>query len=65
MATNLNIDPLLLDEAFEIGGMKSKRETVNQALKEFIQKRKQKDIIELFGKIVYDPDYDYKMTRDR
>lgn len=63
MATNLHIDDTLLDKAVKLGGGKSKRETVNEALAEFIRKRQAKDIIALFGTIDYDPAYDYKEQR--
>ena len=65
MATNLAIDTDLLDTALKKGGLKTKRETVNLALKEFIQKRECAEIIELFGKVKYDSDYDYKQGRQR
>ncbi len=65
MATNLNIDIGLLGEAYRIGGLKTKKETVNEALKEFIQRHKQKDILKFFNKIEYDKDYDYKRGRNR
>jgi len=65
MATNLDIDPKLLEEALKAGGLKTKKATVNKALEEFIQRRKQEDILSLFGSIVYDPDYDYKAHRNR
>ncbi|EMY71951.1 type II toxin-antitoxin system VapB family antitoxin, partial [Leptospira vanthielii] len=54
MATNLNIDSKLLDEAYSISGLKTKRETVNTALIEFIKKHKQKEIIKFFNTIEYD-----------
>ena len=63
MATNLDIDQKLLDEALKIGGQKSKKNTVNKALKEFIERRKQIEILSMFGSIVYDPEYDYKRLR--
>lgn len=63
MATNLNIDPKLLEEALAVGGLKTKKETVNQALREFILRRRQQEVISLFGTIDYDPDYDYKTHR--
>lgn len=63
MATNLSIDPELLHEALEVGGFNTKKETVNQALKEFVQRRKQRQIIELFGNFPADDDYDYKQGR--
>ena len=63
MATNLNIDIDLLQEAYKIGNFKTKREAVNVALKEFIQRKKQKDILEFFDKVEFDPSYDYKGAR--
>lgn len=65
MATNLSIDLDLLETALEAGGLKTKRETVNLALKEFIQRRKAADILPLFGTVDYDGDYDYKEARRR
>ena len=63
MATNLAIDNELLETALKVGGLKSKKDTVNQALSEFIKRRKTADIIELFGNVEYDSDYDYKASR--
>lgn len=65
MATNLAIDDKLLISAQAIAGIKTKRETVNQALKEFIQRREQEDVIDLFGTIDYDEEYNYKTLRKR
>jgi len=64
MATNLAIDDKLLKEALLISGLKTKKDTVNHALKEFINRRKQLEIIGLFGKLDPDPDYDYKKARE-
>ncbi|MFZ3122342.1 MAG: type II toxin-antitoxin system VapB family antitoxin [Thermodesulfovibrionales bacterium] len=63
MPTNLAIDEKLLNEALKLSGHKTKKNTVNEALKEFIQRRKQKDILSLFGKIEMKPSYDYKRDR--
>jgi Arc/MetJ family transcription regulator len=63
MATNLSIDADLLEEALQIGGFSTKKETVNQALAEFVQRRKQREIIALFGNLPQDADYDYKKGR--
>ncbi len=63
MATNLAIDLELLDAALKTGGLKTKKDTVNLALKEFIQRRQNADILSLFGKVEYDGDYDYKDAR--
>jgi Arc/MetJ family transcription regulator len=65
MPTNLAIDDRLLEEARKVGGHRTKRETVTAALDEYIRRRKQLEILELFGKIDYDPDYDYKRERRR
>lgn len=63
MATNLAIDDELLDKALSVGGFKTKRETVNQALREFIARRHRLELVDLFGTIDYDPRYDYKKER--
>ena len=63
MPTNLGIDDKLLAEAQEIGGHPTKKATVNEALREYVQRRKQLRIIELFGTIDYDPGYDPKKAR--
>lgn len=65
MATNLAINQDLLNKALEISGMKTKKDTVNLALKEFINRHKQIEIIDLFGKLDPDPDYNYKKGRTR
>jgi len=61
--TNLHIDTDLLEKAQRVGGHRTKRETVNEALREYIDRRKQLDVLKLFGKIDFDPDYDYKKLR--
>jgi hypothetical protein len=63
MATNLAIDDKLILEAQKIGGHMTKKEAVTEALKEYIQRRKELKIINLFGQIDYDPDYNYKEGR--
>jgi len=65
MATNLAIDEKLLEEAREVGRLRTKKETVNLALKEFVNRRKQQEITELFGTMDPDPGYDYKVARRR
>jgi len=64
MATNLAIDDKLLEEALSISGLKTKKDTVNHALKEFINRRKQLEIVELFGSLDPDDDYNYKKGRE-
>lgn len=63
MATNLSIDTELLNEALIISGLPTKKDTVNQALMEFVQRRKQREITSLFGSLPQDADYDYKKGR--
>jgi Arc/MetJ family transcription regulator len=65
MPTNLNIDDGLLDEAVKVSGKKTKRETVNAALTEYVSRRKQRRILDLFGKLEWDPKYDHKKERER
>ena len=65
MATNLAIDPELLNKALEVGGEKTKKATVNRALREFIARREQERLLELFGKFDWDAEYDYKRERTR
>ncbi len=65
MPTNLAIDDHLLEEALRIGGKRTKRETVNDALREYIQRRKRLKALEAFGTISMDPSYDYKKLRRR
>lgn len=65
MATNLAIDPQLLNEALELSGEKTKTRAVTVALEEFVARRKQSGLVELFGKLSWDPDFDYKAERSR
>jgi hypothetical protein len=65
MATNLAIDMELLKKALEVSGLKTKRETVNLALLEFVNRHKQLEVVDIFGKMEPDPDYDYKKGRTR
>jgi Arc/MetJ family transcription regulator len=63
MATNLAIDDRLLEEALRVGGHRTKKATVTEALQEYIQHRKQATILELFGTVDFDSKYDYKKRR--
>lgn len=65
MPTNLAINDELLEEALSLGGHRTKRATVDEALKEYIQRRKQLKILDLFGQIDYAPAYDSKEQRRR
>lgn len=65
MATNLGIDPDLLEQALAVSGEKTKKATVNRALREFIARRGQERLLGLFGALDWDDDYDYKRERSR
>lgn len=65
MPTNVAIDDRLLEEAQRIGGHRTRKATVTEALQEYIQRRKQEKFLELFGTVGLDPNYDYKRQRRR
>ena len=63
MPTNLAIDDELLEQARTVGRLRTKRETVNEALREFIQRRERLELVKLFGEVEYDRKYDHKKDR--
>jgi hypothetical protein len=65
MPTNLAIDPDLLDRALAVSGERTKKAAVTRALEEFIARREQKKLLELFNALEWDPSYDYKSERSR
>lgn len=65
MATHLALDPALLDRVVAVSGESTKRAAVTRALKEFIARRQQRRVSELFGKPDWDSSYDYKAERSR
>ncbi|MCY4360841.1 MAG: type II toxin-antitoxin system VapB family antitoxin [Gammaproteobacteria bacterium] len=65
MATNLSIDPDLLDKALDLSDEKTKKATVNKALREFIARREQERVLDLFGEFDWDDEFDYKQERTR
>lgn len=65
MATNLAIDDQLIEQAVKLSGHKTKKAAVTEALREYIHRRKQANVLKLFGKIDVDPKYDYKRARRR
>jgi Arc/MetJ family transcription regulator len=65
IATNLALDDKLLEEAVRAGRHRTKKAAVTEALQEYIQRRKQARITELFGTIEFDPKYNYKEQRRR
>ena len=65
MATNLAISPDLLERAVALSGKKTKTAAVTLALREFIARREQRRLLELFNTLDWDPTYDYKAERSR
>lgn len=65
MATNLAIDPALLERAVQVGGDRTKTAAVTHALEEFIARREQRQILALAGVWEWDESYDYKADRSR
>lgn len=65
MATNLAIDDSLIEEAKILGKHRTKKAVVTEALEEYIQRRKQSEILDIFNTIEYEPDHDYKKQRAR
>ena len=65
MATNLAIDPDLLDRAVKVSGEKTKKAVVTKALQEFIARREQPRLVELMGTLDWDASFDFKAERSR
>jgi Arc/MetJ family transcription regulator len=65
MATNLSIDPELLDRALQVSGERTKKAAVTRALQEFIARRQQKGLLDLMGSLEWDGGFDYKAERSR
>ncbi len=65
MATNLSLDPELIELALQVSGERTKKAAVTRALQEFIARRKQKRMLELMGKLEWDDSFDYKSERSR
>jgi len=65
MATNLALDPDLIERAVKVSGEKTKKAAVTRALEEFITRRSQKRLVELMGKLEWDESFDYKAERSR
>ena len=63
MATNLAIDPALLARAQRVGGERTKKDTVTHALEEYVARREQTKIVDLFGTLEWDESFDYKEAR--
>jgi len=65
MATNLDIEPRLLERALAVSGERTKTAAVTRALEEYVARREQKRVLELFGSLEWERSYDYKGERSR
>ena len=65
MATNLDLDPELLNQVLALSGERSKKAAVTKALREFIARRSQRRLLDVLGTLDWDSDYDYKRERGR
>jgi hypothetical protein len=65
MPSNLALDPELLERALAVSGERTKKAAVTKALQEFIARREQKKLLELFASLEWDGRFDYKGERSR
>jgi hypothetical protein len=65
MATNLALDDALIEQARRAGKHRTKKEAVTTALREYVRRRRQLDILDLVGQVPFDPTYRYKPLRHR
>lgn len=65
MATNLALDPDLIERALKVSGERTKKAAVTRALEEFVARRSQKRLVDLMGKLEWDESFDYKAERSR
>ena len=63
MATNIELNEDLLKKVMSLSGVRTKKDAVNEALTEYVQRREQLKIIELFGTVEYEKSFDYKKQR--
>ena len=65
MTVALNLDESLVEEARHVGRHATAEDAVSQALTEYVSRHKRLRIVELFGTVEYDDDFDYKAARAR
>jgi Arc/MetJ family transcription regulator len=65
MATNLSLDPDLIEQAVKVGGERTKKAAVTRALEEYVARRQQKRLADLMGRLEWDESFDYKAGRSR
>lgn len=63
MRTNIVLDDRLIKEAMRLSKSRTKREAVDIALREFVARRKERDVLELIGQDLIEPDYDVRAVR--
>ena len=65
MRTNIVLDDKLVEEALKYSQAKTKKDLLHEALKEYVENRRRKDVSQLRGKIAFREDYDYKKLRGK
>jgi hypothetical protein len=65
VATNLALNPDLVERALKVSGEKTKKAAVTRALEEFVARRTQKRLLDLMGRLEWDESFDYKAERSR
>ena len=65
MATNLNIDPKLIEHVLKLSGERTKKAAVTKALQDYIARQRRRSLLDLVGKLDWDPSYNYKKDRSR
>ena len=64
MRTNIELDDGLVEEAFRLTNVRTKKELIHLALQELIRARKKRNLLDLSGQIQFTSDYDYKALRE-
>jgi len=64
MRTNIDLSESLLEEAFAVSKVRTKKDLIHDALREYIKLKKRKDLTELAGSIEFHKGYDYKKLRE-
>jgi Arc/MetJ family transcription regulator len=64
MRTNIELDDDLVEEAFRLTNLRTKKDLLHLALQELIRSRKKRNLLDLSGQIQFNPDYDYKALRE-
>lgn len=64
MRTNIDLEDDLIEEAFILTGVRTKKELVHLALRELITSRKRKNLLDLSGQIEFSEEFDHKNLRD-